>query len=940
MTASSDREPSVAAAGFLAAAFARLVQGMDLFLREVILTDEPDHGREGGPDAVGWGSNPDLRNLLRIWESNSKKIVESPGEYKAHNVGRNWPNQIMDFRDNQWAHHGSYDDEAVLSIIGKINIWLGEIGVTKQAGEVGRIADELETLIFSDQTSNATSSFGHRLLSVAEEMAGRNIDTLFNARPESTEVSVFADGFVAKAWYRLAEGLGPKVVAITGRQLKSDCDVAEILRVIVREEDQFEDVWALASQLADHRNRWAHQGNCAYRRAQEILRLTKQVLLSVSAEEQAEVVDRMAAELRRIRIDPQQRLTELEKHDTPAVRTDPEALKPVILLVRELGTVDLQRQEHAIGIPTYEVRLATPIEPVPPAGPDRTRLHEIVAECTELIDLNTDDAATYIRRGRAHHDLGNIEAAAADFAVAIAIDPNIEKDLAWAKNLLGQGDRALQEGHYEQAIEHYSRALLLNKRYAAAYNNRGLAYAFAGYYERAIADFTEVVDIDGSAAGYGNRGRAHDRAGDYEKAIADLTEAIGIGDNSAGDYIDRGVAYGRSGNHPQAIADFTESINIDDNSADAYFSRGVAYTHVGDHAQAIADFSKAIAIDGDFANAYLNRGELHGDAGDYERAIADFTEAIRIDDNSANAYTDRGLAYDRSGDYEQAIADFSKAIEIDEDSALAYLGLGLSRGLIGDYERAIEDLTRAIDIDENSALAYVNRGEFYCEIGDYERAIEDLTKAIDIDGNLVGAYSNRVVAYTSIGEYDLAIADLDTATELTPDNEEFRELLPLARDELVRLRDYTAECYRKIEENRDNPDGWHRLGCLWLDNEDYELAIDDFGKARDLDPESAEVWTHLGLAHAGNGDYDRAIASFDRAVELGRDSVLARYQRGRILQMRMEYGNAIVDFSEVIRLNPNYGPAYQNRGICHLRSDREDFARADFDKARKMGFEP
>ena len=225
-------------------------------------------------------------------------------------------------------------------------------------------------------------------------------------------------------------------------------------------------------------------------------------------------------------------------------------------------------------------------------------------------------------------------------------------------------------------------------------------------------------------------------------------------------------------------------------------------------------------------------------------------------------------------------------------------------------------------------------------IGDYERAIEDLTKAVEIDGNRVGAYSNRVVAYTSIGEYDLAIADLDTATELTPDNEEFRELLPLARDELVRLRDNTAKCYRRIEENRDDPYGWHLRGCLWLDNEDYELAIDDFGKARDLDPESAEVWTHLGLAHAGNGNYDRAISSFDRAVELGRNSVLARYQRGRILQMRMEYGNAIVDFSEVIRLNPNYAPAYQNRGICHLRSDREDFARADFDKARKMGFEP
>ena len=937
MTTSAHSEPSVVADGFLAAAFSRLAEGMKLFLSKFF-----------GQDEAKWDDIEDLTALISFWLNYRYAVIDRVPGIREFNLGRNWPDEVRNFRNLKWAHQGSYADGDVADIIGVIYLWLKKIDeavqseqVKRNAEEVERIAEELESLFYSGQTLESVNSSTDGLLSLAETTAGFNIGYLLSARRDSSIVGVFADGFVAKAWRRFAEGISPKVMEITGRPLNRADDVAEVLEEIVSGIDKakFESQMSRhCSQLKDHRNRWAHQGNCDYREAVRTIKLIGSALRSVSAHKQAESVEQMGAQLGNLRQSALPR--SLEEGDATTVRKDPEVLKPVIVLLREPRIVSLQRQEHAIGIPTYEVRLATPVEPVPPAAPDRTRLHEIVAECNELIELNPGDAAALIRRGRANHGLGNIEAAAADFMAAIAIGTNIEKDLARAENLLGQGDRALQEGHYQQAIEHYSRALLLNKRYAAAYNNRGLAYAFAGAYERAIADFTEVVDIDGSAAGYGNRGRAHDRAGDYEKAIADLTEAIGISDNSAGTYIDRGLAYGRSGNHPQAIEDFTEAINIDDNSADAYFSRGVAYAHVGDHEQAIADFSKAIAIDGDFANAYLNRGELHGDAGDYERAIADFTEAVRIDDNSANAYTDRGLAYDRSGDYEQAIADFSKAIEIDEDSALAYLGRGVSRGLIGDYERAIEDLTRAIEIDENSALAYVNRGEFYCEISDYERAIEDLTKAIEIDGNLVGAYSNRVVAYTSIGEYDLAIADLDTATELTPDNEEFRELLPLARDELVRLRDYAAECDRMIEKDRDDPDGWHLRGCLWLDNEDYELAIDDFGEARDLDPESAEVWTHLGLAHAGNGDYDRAIASFDRAVELGRDSVLARYQRGRILQMRMEYGNAIVDFSEVVRLNPNYAPAYQNRGICHFRSGREDLARADFDKAREIGFEP
>ena len=937
MTTSAYSEPSVVADGFLAAAFSRLAEGMKLFLSKFF-----------GQDEAKWDDIEDLTALISFWLNNQDDVINRVPGIKEFNLGRNWPQEVRNFRNLKWAHQGSYADGDVAAIIVVIYLWLKKIGEAVQskeaernAEEVERIAEELESLIYSGQTPESVTSSTDGLLSLAETTAGFNIGYLLAARRGSSVVEVFEDGLVAKAWRRFAEGVSPTVMEKTGRPLKLDRDVAEVLEEIVpgNAKAKFESQMRLrCSQLKEHRNQWAHQGNCDSAEADRIITLIGSVLRSVSADEQAASVEQMGAELGKLRQFALPR--SLEEGGATTVRPDQEPLKRVRGSRREPGTVDLQRQEHAIGIPIFEVRLATPVEPVPPAAPDRTRSHEIIAECTDRIVLNTGDAAAYIQRGRANHDLGNIEAAAADFMAALAIGPNIEKDLARAENLLGQGDRALQEGRHEQAIEHYSQALLLNKRYAAAYNNRGLAYAFAGDYERAIADFTEVVEIDGSAAAYGNRGRTHDRAGDYEQAIADLTKAIEIGDNSAGDYIDRGVAYGRSGNQPQAIADFSKAIKIDGDSADAYCNRGVAYVHAGDNEQAIADFSKAIKIDGDFANAYLNRGELHGNAGDYERAIADLTRAIDIDENSTNAYIDRGLAYDRSGDYEEAIADFTKAIEIDEDSALAYLGRGASRGLRGDYERAIADLTRAIEIDKNSALAYVDRGEFYCEVGDYERAIADLTRAIKIDKNFVGAYCNRVVAYTSIRKYDLAIADLDTAMELTPDNEELQQLLPRARDELVRLRDYTAECYRKIEKYPHDPVGWHRRGCLWLDNEDYELAIADFDKALRLDPESAEAWTHLGLAHAGNGDYDRAIASFDRAVELGRDSVLARYQRGRILQMRMEYGNAIVDFSEVIRLNPKYSPAYQNRGICHLRSGREDLARADFDKAREVGFEP
>jgi tetratricopeptide (TPR) repeat protein len=61
---------------------------------------------------------------------------------------------------------------------------------------------------------------------------------------------------------------------------------------------------------------------------------------------------------------------------------------------------------------------------------------------------------------------------------------------------------------------------------AAAYHNRGEAYALAGNLERAIADYTKTIEIKpDTAAAYDSRGRAYAAKGDYTRAVADVTKA-------------------------------------------------------------------------------------------------------------------------------------------------------------------------------------------------------------------------------------------------------------------------------------------------------------------------------------------------------------------------------------------------------------------------------
>jgi tetratricopeptide (TPR) repeat protein len=70
---------------------------------------------------------------------------------------------------------------------------------------------------------------------------------------------------------------------------------------------------------------------------------------------------------------------------------------------------------------------------------------------------------------------------------------------------------------------------------AAAYINRGNAYQSKGEYDRAIADYNKVIELNPKRAdAYNNRGRVHEKKQDQRKAIADYRMAVSIDPSSRG----------------------------------------------------------------------------------------------------------------------------------------------------------------------------------------------------------------------------------------------------------------------------------------------------------------------------------------------------------------------------------------------------------------------
>jgi len=147
-------------------------------------------------------------------------------------------------------------------------------------------------------------------------------------------------------------------------------------------------------------------------------------------------------------------------------------------------------------------------------------------------------------------------------------DANAHYDRAWL-----YGTRL----ELDKAIEEYTQAIRLNKKFTDAYYNRGLIYSAKGRYKDAIRDFNAAIEL---------------------------------GSMTADVYCNRGNAYFFLGKTKQALADFNRALKVSPSDADALYDRALVYETMGDRAKAKEDLRRAMAFGQPLALSKLN--ELEG----------------------------------------------------------------------------------------------------------------------------------------------------------------------------------------------------------------------------------------------------------------------------------------------------------------------------------------
>ena len=120
-----------------------------------------------------------------------------------------------------------------------------------------------------------------------------------------------------------------------------------------------------------------------------------------------------------------------------------------------------------------------------------------------------------------------------------------------------------QQGNFDKAIFHYSKALKINPKYAAAHNNFGYILARQGHYKEAIDHYTEAIRIKPNYAEvYNNLGTVFLFQGNEKEAIYHYYKALRINPNYAGVYYNLGKIYFNQGNIEKAVLLYRKAIEL------------------------------------------------------------------------------------------------------------------------------------------------------------------------------------------------------------------------------------------------------------------------------------------------------------------------------------------------------------------------------------------
>ena len=593
-----------------------------------------------------------------------------------------------------------------------------------------------------------------------------------------------------------------------------------------------------------------------------------------------------------------------------------------------------------------------------------------------LSRLDTTDYWSFFFRGIAKYNLGDLRGAQTDFNTSVRLNPVFTNGFHY---------RAITEsrfGDYEAAFRDFDRALELRPGQIGIYFSRGVANFLAQKFEDAVADFDFYIKREPSdPAAFLNRGACYLFLADTTRAMADYNRAIRLDRTEPEGFVRRARVHAAQGHYDEAVSDLDEAIELDKNNTFAYFNRALIYYEQKRYNEAVADLDTVLEHEPGNALTLYNRSLIYAQVGAFEQALADMDRVININPGNVLAHYNRAAIFVEMARWQDALEDYNKAIELYPDFAKAYLNrsyvenmLGRTRESRADYQTAQQKVRDYRARSGETSFADTTRQYNSLLALDADFAKKDFDNELlqhrDIDIRLRPLYKfslaaekeNRSVALSRQYENVLIDRFIDAApTPITLGNTEstgtdeylhttnaeeyfVKGLQELQRKQFNSALSWFDRAVGAAEDDvaRDRYARYYKAfylmnrGVLKAEMIDFIASLEGSVQTLSMDTEGS-TRARVSDRVARTYDYSDAIEDIKEALSILPDIPYLYFDLGNLECLSSHFIEALENYDMAIKLYPNMGDAYYNRGLVLIYLKDKEKGCIDLSHAGELG---
>lgn len=511
-----------------------------------------------------------------------------------------------------------------------------------------------------------------------------------------------------------------------------------------------------------------------------------------------------------------------------------------------------------------------------------------------LVELDPDKTAGRAQIIDLHARTGRVYQAVTEYQQLLKDDPKYLRGYSRLAELL------LELGDVNGATKHVEQALKQSPQNTDALLMRGRLRSLNGQHREAISDLDQVLRLEPAmpAALY-YAADAHLQNNDATQARLFVNRLlsfyprnpmgllmqvrINLAENKAADaektstQIIAAIAELKSNQTALKAARIPED-TLPDWESKAYVSRAVARIQLRNYVEAQTDLERAAQIDRRSPEPHVNLAVVSMLRGDLAAAQRAAERAVDLAPSSLSAATTLVNVYIQQKNYRTAHERLTQLIN-DQPTRLQLLELK-ARVLIaqGDSANAEATLREILQTDPNYLNAYFLLSDFYQSSQQQtERAIAELTQLISLKPTnaqqVAQAHLFIAMLEEGRGNFDAAVTNYEQM--LSYDKRSIGAAIALnnlawiyadkGKGNLDKATDYARSAITIAPQ----ANFFDTLGYAYYKKRQFDVAIEQFRRALDRRPDSANYHLHMARAQRDNGNTQQARQSYERALQLG-----------------------------------------------------------------------